>query len=86
MSIRASAILIGSICVIHPRDQAFQKWRKPPRWMQLILYLPGVKSGFINSNGEFVKASNARLSAFCSGQLEDGTSSNGILKWDMLKW
>ena len=85
-SIRASAILIGSICIVHPRSGFFSKWDEPPKWMQWMSYLPGVQPGFINNEGKFVNAQQAHLSAFCSGQLVDESSASGSLTWDQLKW
>ena len=86
MSIRAFAIRIKNVYIVDPRDGAFRQWKKPPQWMLWLLYFPGVEAGFIDNSGAFVKARNARLSAFNAGQLEDGTSSSGLLTWDMLKF
>jgi len=86
MTIRAYAIQVGSIYLVHPRSSVFCKWSKPPNWMRWLLYFPGAKSGFIDNNGQFLNIEEAHLSAFCSGQLEEGSSAAGELTWDQLRF
>ena len=86
MVIRASALKIGSIYLIHPRLEIFKKLSAPPPWMWALSCIPGVQLGFIDSSGRFIDAEQAHLYAFCSGQLEDEATASGTLSWEMLKW
>lgn len=83
MTIRASAIKVGSVCIVDPRDGG---WKEPPKWMHILACLPWIEEGFISSDGQFINTRDAHLSAFCSGQLKRGSQASGKLTWDMLVW